>query len=63
MVTRIGIVKKPGYSEHYVLSAMSYSNDNPQSYSETEGKRDRMKWRKAIKTIARKQSLGNNRFA
>jgi hypothetical protein len=26
-------VKKPAYQEHYVLSAMSCSDDNPQSYT------------------------------
>jgi hypothetical protein len=36
---------------------MSYSDDNPQSYIETEGRSDRMKWRKAIKGRAMKQSL------
>jgi hypothetical protein len=43
---------------------MSYSDDNSESYSETEGtsRRDRMKWRKAIKRRARKQNLGNNRI-
>jgi hypothetical protein len=50
-VTRSGrTVKKPAYSEHYVLSAMSYSDD------EKEGRSDRKKWRKAIKRRARKQS-------
>jgi hypothetical protein len=62
-VTRSGrIVKKSAYSEHYVLSAMSYSDDNPESYSKMEGRSDRKKWRKVITRIARKQSLGNNRF-
>jgi hypothetical protein len=37
IVTRSGrIVKKPAYLKHYVLSAMSYSDDDPQSYSENE---------------------------
>jgi hypothetical protein len=36
-------VKKPAYPEHYVLSAMSCSYDSNQSYSEMEGKNDRMK--------------------
>jgi hypothetical protein len=44
MVTRNGrIVKKPAYSEHYVRSAMSYSDDNSQCYSEKEGRKDRKK--------------------
>jgi hypothetical protein len=55
-------VKKPAYPEHYVPSAMSCSDDIPQSYSEMEGRNDRMKWRKTIKRKARKQSLENNRF-
>jgi hypothetical protein len=37
------IVKKPEYLEDNVLSAMSYSDDNPQSYSEMEGRSDKMK--------------------
>jgi hypothetical protein len=62
-VTRSGrIVKNPTYLEHDVLSTMSYSNDNPQSYIEMEGRSDRMRWRNTIKRRASKQSLGNNRF-
>jgi hypothetical protein len=49
------------YLEDHVLSAMSYGDDNPQSYSETEGRRDRTKWRKSIKRRARKQNLEHNR--
>jgi hypothetical protein len=41
---------------------MSYSDDNPENYSEMEGRSDGKKWRKAIKIRAREQSLGNNRF-
>jgi hypothetical protein len=63
IVTRSGRrVKKLAYLEHDVLSAMSYSDDVPQNYSEIESRRDRMDWRKAIKRRAMQQYLGNNRI-
>jgi hypothetical protein len=43
------IVKKPAYLENYALSAMPYSDDIPQNYSDIEGRGDRKEGRKAIK--------------
>jgi hypothetical protein len=57
-VTRSGrTVKKHAYLENYALSSTSYSDDNPQSHSEMEGRSDRMEWRKAVKRRARKQNF------
>jgi hypothetical protein len=57
-VTRSGrMVKKPAYLENCALSAMSYSDDNPQSYCQMAGRSDGMKWRNVIKRRAREQNL------
>jgi hypothetical protein len=61
-VTRSGrMVKKPAYLENCALSAMSYSDDNPQSYSEMAGRSDGMKWGNVIKRRAREQNLASRK--